>query len=139
MITMMTPAERRRWVELSDAPKPTREAIDRATQVKPLVIEIPFAEPAAVPDGRQCELPATDAGKECLRHFRWHALYTSLHALPLPEDALSLQEVLAYTVDMVLSKRTTADEVRAIAELCRVMEKNLVRCERELDAMARHR
>jgi len=149
MITMMSPAERRRWVELSEALKPTREAIDRATQVKPVVIEIPFAELAPVPDerrccrlhtdGRQCELPAMDGGKECLRHFRWHTLYTSLHALPLPEDALSLQEVLAYTVDMVLSKRTTADEAHAIAELCRVMEKNLARCERELDALARRR
>ncbi|MFI5108378.1 MAG: hypothetical protein ACHP78_06000, partial [Terriglobales bacterium] len=59
--------------------------------------------------------------------------------LPLPKDALSLQEVLAYTVDMVLSKRTTGDEARAIAELCRIMEKNLARCERELDAMVRRR
>lgn len=34
-------------------------------------------------------------------------------------------EVLAYTVDMVLAKRTTADEARGIGEPCRVMEKNM--------------
>jgi hypothetical protein len=147
-MAMMTGAERRQLAEHFTAYKPQREAIDRATRAKPVVIEIPFGERAAEPnvrrcgrlhtDGRQCELPATE-GDQCLRHFRWHALYTSMHGLPLPEDALSLQEVLAYTVDMVLSKRTTADEARAIAELCRVMEKNMARCERELEAMVRRR
>jgi len=39
-------------------------------------------------------------------------------------------------VDMVLSKRTTADEARAVAELCRIMEKNLERCDRQLKGMA---
>lgn len=48
-----------------------------------------------------------------------------MYALPLPEDGLSLREVLAYTVDMVLAKRTTADEARGIGEPCRVMEKNM--------------
>jgi hypothetical protein len=60
-----------------------------------------------------------------------------MYALPLPEDGLSLQEVLAYTVDMVLAKRNTADEARGIAEPCRVMKKNMERCDRELEAMAR--
>ncbi len=147
MITMMSAEERRRFWELSNALKPTREAIKRATVAKPEVVEIPFAKLAAEPnvrrccrlltDGRQCESPAVE-GDECLRHFRWHTLYMSVHGLPLPEDGLSLQEVLAYTVDMVLSKQATAEEAHAVAELCRVMEKNMARCERELEAMARN-
>jgi len=145
---MMTVAERRRLTEDFEAYRANRKAVDLATRAKPVMVEIPF-ERAAEPnvhrccrrhtDGRQCEVPAMEGYDECLRHFRWHTLYTSMHALPLPEDALSLQEVLAYTVDMVLSKRATGDEARAIAELCRIMEKNLARCERELDAIARRR
>jgi len=64
-------------------------------------------------------------------------LHVSVCALPLPEDALSLQETLGRAVDMVLSKRITAQEARAVAELCRIMEKNLARCELELEEMAR--
>jgi hypothetical protein len=75
--------------------------------------------------------------EECLRHFRWHSLHMSVCALPLPEDALSLQETMGHVVDLVLSHRISADEARAVAELCRVMEKNLARCERELEEMAR--
>jgi len=144
---MMTGAERRQLAEQFAAHKPAREAVNEATRAKPVIIEIPFAGRQAEPsaprcrrlhtDGRQCELPAMEGYQECLRHFRWHTLYVSMHALPLPEDALSLQEVLAYTVDMVLSKRTTGDEARAIAELCRIMEKNLARCEGELEEMRR--
>ena len=149
MITMMSREERERYWQLCKELKPTREAIKQASKVKPVVIDIPFAKPEAElderrcralhPDGRQCELPAMENYTECLRHFRWFSLYTSLHGFPLPEDGLSLQEMLAYTVDMVLCKRTTAEEAHAIAELCRVMEKNLARCERELAAMARRR
>jgi hypothetical protein len=144
---MKSAEERQRFWDLLAELKPAREAMKKATLVKAQIVDIPFAkfEPRPQvprcrrlhPDGRQCELPAMENYTECLRHFRWNALYMSIHALPLPEDALSLQEVLAYTVDMVLSKRTTPDEARAIAELCRIMQKNLAGCEQELEAMAR--
>ena len=121
----------------------------KATLAKSVVVEIPFAKFEPAPevrrcrrlrsDGRPCELPAMEGYEECLRHFRWHSLHLSVHALPLPEDALSLQETLGRAVDMVLSKRITAHEARAVAELCRIMEKNLARCERQLEGVARRR
>ena len=64
-------------------------------------------------------------------------MHVSVCALPLPEDALSPQETLARAVDMVLSKQITTHEARAVAELCRIMEKNLARCELQLEEMAR--
>jgi len=149
MITTKSAEERQRFWDLCAELKPAREAMKQATLVKPVVVEIPFAKLEAPPevrrcrrlhpDGRQCELPAMEGYEECLRHFRWHTLHASVHALPLPEDALSLQEVLGRAVDMVLSKRITAQEALAVAELCRIMEKNLARCERELEFMARRR
>jgi len=149
MITTKSAEERRRFWDLLAEHKPAMEAMKQATLVKPAVIEIPFAKLEAPPevrycrrlhsDGRPCELPAMEGYEECLRHFRWHSLHVSVHPLPLPEDALSLQETLARAVDMVLSQQITAHEARAVAELCCIMEKNLARCERELDAMARRR
>jgi hypothetical protein len=146
MITMMSAEERQRFWELCKTFKPAREAIKRATVAKPEMVDIPFAKLTAEPevrrccrlltDGRQCESPAVE-GDECLRHFRWYTLYLSVHGLPLPEDGLSLQEVLAFTVDLVLSKQATPEQAHAVAELCRVMEKNMTRCERELEAMGR--
>ena len=147
MMINKSPEERRRFRELCADLKPAREAMQKATLVKPVVIEIPFAQPEAAPaaprccrlhpDGRPCELPAMEGYKECLRHFRWHALSLSVRSLPFPEDGLSLQETLANAVDLVMSQQITADEARAVAELCRVMEKNLGRCERELGEIAR--
>jgi hypothetical protein len=142
---MMTSEERQRLAQDLAESRAQREAIKQATRAEPIVIDFPFPgrEPARSQprccrlgtDGRQCESPATH-GDQCLRHYRWFTLYSCLQGLPLPEDPLSLQEVLEYTVEMVLSKRTTADEARAIAELCHIMEKNLAHCEQQLDRMA---
>jgi len=147
MITTKSAEERRRFWDLLAEHKPAMEAMKQATLVKPLVVEIPFAKLEAPPevrrcrrlrsDGRPCELPAMEGYEECLRHFRWHSLHVSVCALPLPEDALSLQETLGRAVDLVLSQQITAQEARAVAELCRIMEKNLGRCELELEEMAR--
>jgi hypothetical protein len=144
---MMTLAERLRLKEEFEAYMETREAMDRAARAKPVVIEIPFAKPGAEPDvrrcskrhadGRQCESPAVQGREECSRHVRWSFIYPT--ALPFPEDGLSLQEMLGYAAVCVIDKQITADEARAIAELCRVMEKNMARCERELELMARRR
>ncbi len=144
---MMTMAERLHLVEQFEAYMQTREAMDRAARAKPVTIDIPFPKPAADPeirrcvqrrgDGRQCESPASQHAEECSRHLRWIDVYGT--ALPFPEDGFALQEMLGYTALGVLDKRITADEARAIAELCRIMEKNLARCESELESMARRR
>ena len=147
MITTKSAEERQHFWDLLAENKPAREAMKKATLAKSVVVEIPFAKFEPAPevrrcrrlrsDGRPCELPAMEGYEECLRHFRWHSLHMSVCALPLPEDALSLQETMGHVVDSVLSHRISADEARAVAELCRVMEKNLARCERELEEMAR--
>jgi len=147
MITTKSAEERQHFWDLLAENKPAREAMKKATLAKSVVVEIPFAKFEPAPevrrcrrlrsDGRPCELPAMEGYEECLRHFRWHSLHMSVCALPLPEDALSLQETMGHVVDLVLSHRISADEARAVAELCRVMEKNLARCERELEETAR--
>jgi len=121
--------------------------MERAARAKPVTIEIPFPKPAPDPDvrrcshrsadGRQCESPAIRTADECARHRRWSYIYPT--ALPFPEDALSLQEMLGYVVVCVIDKLIDADQARAITELCRIMEKNLARCARELDGMVRRR
>jgi hypothetical protein len=135
-----------------DAFKEQREAVDEITRAKPatgpLIVDVPFQKPEPRPelprcsrlhtDGRQCESPALVDG-ECLRHWRWHQLYNSMHGLPLPEDSLSLQEMLAYTVDMVLKRRITPEEGQAVAAIGRIMQKNLVGCELEMKAIRKSR
>ena len=144
---MMTVAERLHLVEHFETYLQTREAMERTARAQPVTIDIPFAKPAADPevrrcsqqnaDGRQCDAPAMDGWKECVRHQRWNFIYPT--ALPFPEDALSLQEMLGYVVVCVIDKLITAEQARAITELCRIMEKNLPRCERELEMTARRR
>jgi len=144
---VITTAERARIAEEFRAQQELRKEADEAARVKPIVIEIPFGERAAEPkvrrccrmrtDGRQCESAVLEGYEECLRHFRWYGL--PMHALPLPEDALSLQEMMVRAVDLVMSKRLTAEEAHAIAELCRIMQKNLGGCEHELEAITRRR
>jgi hypothetical protein len=146
MITTKSAEERQRFWDLCQRYKPAREAIKRATVVKPEVIDIPFATLAPQPeaprcgrlltDGRQCELPAVE-GDLCLRHYRWQVLHLAVYGLPLPEDGLTLQEVLGLTVELVLSEQVTPDVGHAVADLCRVMEKNMTRCEREQEAIGR--
>ncbi len=145
-MSMMTVAERLHLVEQFEAHMQTRKALELATRAKPEVVEVPFGERAAAPevrrcgrlrtDGRQCESPSVH-GKECSRHLRWIDVYGT--ALPFPEDGFGLQEMLGYAALAVLDKRITSDEARAIAELCRIMEKNLARCERELEDLRRGR
>ncbi len=143
---MMTMAERLRLAEEFEANRETRKALDLATRAKPEVVEI-AVKPAPDPevrrcvqrraDGRQCESPASRHAEECSRHLRWIDVYGT--APPFPEDGFALQEMLGFTALGVLDKRITADEARAIAELCRIMEKNLARCERELEGIVRRR
>jgi hypothetical protein len=144
---MMTVAERLHLVEQFEAYMQTREAMERAARAKPVTIDIPFPKPAADPevrrcvhrraDGRQCESPPIKIKDECARHNRWSFVYPT--ALPFPEDALGLQEMLGYVVVCVIDKLIDADQARAITELCRIMEKNLPRCESELESMVRRR
>jgi len=149
MITTKSAEERKRFWELLAETRPAREAMKKATLVKAQIIDIPFAQFEPQPEvrrcsrlcsnGRPCQLPALEGYEDCLRHYRWHLMHQAGYALPLPEDALSLQETMGHTVDLVLTHRISADEARAVAELCRIMEKNLARCQHELDAVAHRR
>jgi len=85
-------------------------------------------------DGSQCPFPVLEGYDECLRHARWYQIVPALPGLPYPEDALSLQEMMARAVSQVMCKRLTAGEARAIALLGQVMLRNLRRCERELES-----
>jgi len=119
-----------------------------AARVLPKTIDIPFEDLEPRPegprcsqhyaDGRQCEAPA-DGGnnEECKRHLRWSRIYPTV--LPFPEDALSLQEMMGYVVVCVIDKLIDADQAHAIAELCRIMEKNLWRCENQTSQMRSRR
>lgn len=144
---MMTVAERLQLLEEFEAYKASRKVLEMARRAEPVTLDIPFTELAPQPevrrcvqrrgDGRQCESPASHDKEECSRHLRWIDVYGT--ALPFPEDGFALQEMLGYAALAVLDKRITPDEARVIGELCRIMEKNLARCERELEAMARRR
>ncbi len=52
--------------------------------------------------------------------------------MPYPEDAISLQEVMAQTVAMVLNRELEADKALAVQKLCQTMEKNLLEFKREV-------
>lgn len=122
-----------------------QQDVAQITRKESVTIAIPFKdlEPRKrcnhqYADGRHCDMPTMDETHDrCERHWRWWNLYPT--ALPCPEDALSLQEMLGYAVVMLIDKQIDAEQAHAIADLGRIMEKNLARCQTELDAMARRR
>lgn len=142
---MAFPARQSSIYEVLEADQQRRsEALERA---RPIAIDVPFvqverepAEPRCSelhPDGRQCELPAAGPRGKCARHVRWGDIYPT--ALPPPDDALGLQEMLGYAVVCTIDKTITPEQAHAIAELGRVMEKNLGRCQRQLETIERRR
>ncbi len=52
--------------------------------------------------------------------------------MPYPEDAISIQQVLAETMGMLLNRHITPDQARSVAVLCREMRQNLARFEWEM-------
>jgi len=142
---MMTLAERAQLDEQVRAQKEAREqALLARVKPKPPVIDVHFGQLAPKLEGprcshvganaRQCESAPVDGKQECSRHLRWNQIYPT--ALPFPEDALSLQEMMGYVVVCLVDKVINEDQARVISDLCRIMEKNLARCERELEEMA---
>ena len=140
---MMTLAERAQLDEQIRAQKEAREQVLLA-RVRGRVVDVRFEQLAPRPEGphcshvgagrRQCDSPPVDGKQECSRHLRWNQIYPT--ALPFPEDALSLQEMMGYVVVCLVDKVINEDQARVISDLCRIMEKNLARCERELEEMA---
>ena len=53
-------------------------------------------------------------------------------ALPYPEDAISIQQLLAQTMGMMLNRHITPEQARAVATLCRELRQNLPRFEWEM-------
>ena len=139
---LRTVPDRRLLMELF-GDKAREPNVAQITRKESVTVAIPFKEleprprcSYRCPDGRQCESPtADDKWKHCDRHFRWTNLYPT--ALPFPQDGLSLQEMLGYAVIMLIDKQIDAEQAHAIADLGRIMEKNLARCQNELDAMGR--
>jgi len=124
--------------EKLEADEQRREELKRAG---PVVIDVkhvpvrpeplPPAERCSMldPDGQQCDLPPVRPGGMCARHLRWNNIYPT--ALPFPETALGLQEMMGYAVVCTIDKMFDGKQALAIAQLGRVMEKNLARCERQ--------
>jgi hypothetical protein len=140
---MMTAAQRAQLDEQLRALKEARE-LGLLARVRGRVVDVRFEELAPRPEGprcshlgaggRQCESSPADGKQECSRHLRWSHIYPT--ALPFPEDALSLQEMMGYVVVCVVDKVIDSEQARVISDLCRIMEKNLARCESELEEMA---
>lgn len=85
-------------------------------------------------NGLQCRMPAVEGHDYCLRHEMWYNLVPAVLGMPYPEDAVSLQEVMARTLDLLLSRRITPAMASAIERLCRLMMKNLSRYREEMQA-----
>jgi len=122
--------------EMLEADQQRREAQERE---RPLVINVPHvrtepppqppAERCSVldPDGRQCELPPLKPGGMCARHMRWNNIYPT--ALPPPDNPLGLQEMMGYAVVCTFDKLLDGKQALAIAQLGRVMQKNMALCQ----------
>ena len=111
------------------------------------VLEIPFEMPQPGREvkrgrqciklratGQQCRTPAVDGHEYCLRHEMWYNLAPAVLGMPYPEDSVSLQEVMARTLDLLLSRRITPAMANAIEKLCRLMMRNLSRYREEMQA-----
>ncbi len=139
----MTQAEKEQLDEEYRARRAVVEIKEKPVRAEAMVIEIPFAREQTEldvrrctrvrRDGRRCGAPAFEDREYCYRHYIWYGIAPKLDALPYPEDGLSLQEIMGRVVAWTLTKRVTGTEAQAIADLCRTMERNLGRCQRELE------
>jgi hypothetical protein len=73
-----------------------------------------------------------EGARECARHERWYSLVPAVFGMPYPEDAVSVQEILARAVAMVMRREMAPEQGRAIAALCREMRHNLRGYEQEM-------
>jgi hypothetical protein len=65
-------------------------------------------------------------------HGDWNFQMMPHTGLPYPEDAISIQHVLAQTMGMMLNRHITPEQARAVAVLCRELRQNLARFEWEM-------
>jgi hypothetical protein len=111
-----------------------------------IAIDIPWREPQTehgieVQEGCQrlrasgevCGMPVEAGSKECARHERWFSLVPAVFGMPYPEDAVSVQEILARAVSMVVRREMSPEHAKAVAMLCREMRQNLAAYEREME------
>ena len=83
-------------------------------------------------DGLRCGRRAAAGREQCEWHDKWNFQLMVHSGMPYPEDAISIQQVLAETMGLLLCKHITPEEARAVAALCREMRQNLVRFEWEM-------
>jgi hypothetical protein len=83
-------------------------------------------------DGLRCGRRAASGREECEWHGDWNFQMMPHTGLPYPEDAISIQHVLAQTMGMMLNRHITPEQARAVAVLCRELRQNLARFEWEM-------
>ncbi len=109
------------------------------------IVDLPYqvegAESAQLQDacprlratGQVCGMPVEPGARECPRHERWYSLVPAVFGMPYPEDAVSVQEILARAVAMVVRREMNPQQARAVAMLCRELRQNVAACEREVE------
>lgn len=83
-------------------------------------------------DGLRCGRRAAPGMEQCEWHNKWNYLLMVNSGMPYPEDAISIQHMLAEAMGMMLNKQITPEQARAVAALCREMRQNLARFEWEM-------
>lgn len=83
-------------------------------------------------DGLRCGRRAAPGQEQCEWHGDWNFQMMIHSAMPYPEDAVSIQQLLAQTMGMMLNRHITPEQARAAAMLCREMRANLPRFEWEM-------
>ena len=83
-------------------------------------------------DGLRCGRRAAPGREQCEWHDKWNFRLMVHSGMPYPEDAVSIQEVLADTMGLLLNRHITPEQARAVASLCREMRHNLPRFEWEM-------
>jgi len=84
-------------------------------------------------DGRRCLWPVMEGRTRCQRHEMWFDEIACVMGMPFPEDALSLQNLMAVTISLMLKGTITPQKANAIANICRVMRQNVFDCKKELE------
>ena len=83
-------------------------------------------------DGLRCGRRAAAGLDQCEWHHRWNFEQMLHSGMPYPEDAISIQQILAEATGMVLNRQITPEQGRTVAMLCREMRQNLMRFEWEM-------
>ncbi len=83
-------------------------------------------------DGLRCGRRAAPGQEQCEWHNKWNFQLMVHSGMPYPEDAISIQQVLAETMGMLLCRHISPEQARAVASLCREMRQNLPRFEWEM-------